>query len=675
MVSVSDLPDIDDPGSVRAVGEDIKDIGHSTLAIVINAEDSWTAIKDAYHDPQEHTVHNGMDKPRIAAEELKEESDSLGDVLQNYASELEDFHRRKDQLAGEIEAALAELDAAKAMPETVTEDDPANPDETREVPNKEREQAISAAEEKLARLAVEVANLKRDVENADSNTASAFVRGSIGQHSLLKFSEGLLNGRFAQGVVDGLLPLLGLLAMGSLSAFPPLALARNTSMAFSQALTLREFFKSGGLENSLRSFTELTADYAASPRGHSSIERHGKAWLQGEIIEVMNDPAYSLGNATTYLLPGWAGVLGKTAKGANATGKVLERGARSASRGTAAGAAGAGVHGALSDKQRSAHGGLTEENVSATEFFDGQGRQELIDQAHAQGDSERAAYLAGLNPDQIGDEYRAMAYGGGDTDVYRGFNNPFAISPHEEWNGVVDYQVNTGEYTGETDFPEELPDRVERARGEAPDPKTTVVDYVNDGVREVRVEIGQNTTIYRIKSHYIEVESQVGEKFTKVPRDDQNAAKAHMSNVGKTPGDHAGHLQAHMFGPNSGIGNFRPQDGNLNSGAYKNGEELVMKGVEGHDSVGYTETDVYLTPTGRPSEYDFDIELRDRASDASWLDADLDFKNNANQEFYPDPKKYSEEWDQPDLTAGNFGNVKQEGMENGPVKVSNPPRP
>lgn len=675
MVSVSDLPDIDDPSSVRAVGEDIKNVGHSTLAIVINAEDSWAQIRGSYHDPQEHKVYDGMNTPRVAAESLKEKSETLGDTLQDYADELEDFHRRKDQLASEIEAALAELDAAKAMPETVTEDDPANPGETREVPNKERESAIDAAESKLAKLEVDVAMLRMDVENADSNTASAFAHGSIGVHSVLNFNDGLLNGRFALGVLDGIRPLLGLVAMGSLSSLPPLALIRNTSMAFSQALTLREFFKSGGLENSLRSFTELTADYAASPPGHSSIERHGKAWLKGEFIEVMNDPAYSLGNASTYLLPGWAGVLGKTAKGANATGKVLKRGARSASRRTAAGAAGAGVHGALSDKQRSAHGGLTEENISATEFFDGQGRQELIDQAHAQGDSERAAYLAGLNPDQIGDEYRAMAYGGGDTDVYRGFSNPFAFSPYQEWNGVVDYQVNTGEYTGETSFPEELPDRVERARGEAPDPKTTVVDYVNDDVREVRVEIGQNTTIYRVRSHYIEVESQVSEKFTKVERLDQRAGRKHIANFGKTPGDDAGHLQPHALSPNSGPGNFRPQNGDLNRGPYRNGEETVMKGVEDHDSVGYTETDVYLTPTGRPSEYDFDIELRDRSSDASWLEADLDFKNNGNQEFYPDPKKYSEEWDQPDLTARNLGNVKQEGMENGPVKVSNPPRP
>lgn len=683
MISVADLPEIDEPQPVAQVAEDLKTLGKNALTIVINSDAVWQRMREYYHDKNQDKVYEGLRKPRAIAEALNEKCTQIHGVLKSYAERLEDLQRRKEKLKAEIEAAIAELRKAEDLEKYIERPDPDNPDETIREENEERQRAIDKAEETLSRLAGEVETLRNDVMREDRSTASTIRAYSSGSHMLEQASDSLTPLNLLTGLADSLGPLIrqALLFNPNPAVSIPAWLKWGDDFLFDSAELAFGLKETNGGDLA-RVLTEAINEHRTH-RTNSSITRHTLAWAEGKATDFQYNPGYEIGygagEVSTFLIPGGVGAAAKGLKGMAVFEKAAVSASRRAVRHASAETVVSGYGGAISEGMAPEHAPAPI-SVSAVEFYDGQGRQELINAANTNGDVERANELARMSVDEITLEYGAMKFdGGGDPrSAYSsatGYSNPFGELPKELWTGDVAHNVNTGAYAGETDFPQELPDRIDRARGEAPEPKTTVTDYVNDGVREVRVEVGQNTTIYRYTPYYVETESQLNEKFTAVDRKDGPAARSRMHDLGRVDGDQAGHLQAHMFSPNTGTGNYLPQNGDLNMGAYKNMEEIQMKAIQGNDSTVSNTTSAYLTPSGRPSEYDVDFDVFDRDTGKQWLEGDFDFKNEAGQKFYPDPAKYSQPSEQPNLTAKNMGNVKSEGMANGPIRISNPQMP
>ncbi|MDU4924108.1 hypothetical protein [Dermabacter sp.] len=335
MISVADLPDIDNPESVRQLGSDIKFIGSRAADLMGSAVEIWSGLHITYSAPEASKLHRAMQQPSEIASELQKSTSEAQKNLDDYADKLHGFEKRKESLKGEILAALADLSYAQSLPETVTKTDADG--ETQEEPNAEREAKIAEAERELDRLAREVERLRDDLKTADSDLASRFFSAAQGD---LNFATALLalaspeaREAFARGVVDWTKDLLGLMQIfnGPFSGLGLPGIALNVGL---------NAWKN---QDQIRDANRSLHDYInASPEKQKYMReqqlRSAMAWGRSKYIDFLYDPGHSLGYlAPDVLLSVATGGSGGAARaaGAGTARGMAEAGARAGTRDTA----------------------------------------------------------------------------------------------------------------------------------------------------------------------------------------------------------------------------------------------------------------------------------------------------------------------------------------------------
>ena len=332
-------------------------------------------------------------------------------------------------------------------------------------------------------------------------------------------------------------------------------------------------------------------------------------------------------------------------------------------------------------------------NVSADEFYKTTAREELIERARLQGDMDRVAELEKLDADKIRAEYQQVKFdeyaekriaSGEELD----FENNLKHEPEDEWRGTkIDYSVNEGAYVKDNNslLPETLPEKIEWKKGEAPEPQIRVVDYVNENMREVTVQIGRNKVVYRHYPDYIESEAVIFDKFTTVDRVDRHQANKALMDAGaftmdpetgeklKIPGtnmpvDENGHLLAHMFAPNLGSGNYMAQHHTVNKQTIYNIETIIEDAVQNENSYAHYSTRATLDSTGRrPTAYHATVDIYDRETGRQWMRVDGAVHNDEHNFFHRNPKKTQVETYGRDLTAGALSGIKEDSLGSGSV--------
>lgn len=332
-------------------------------------------------------------------------------------------------------------------------------------------------------------------------------------------------------------------------------------------------------------------------------------------------------------------------------------------------------------------------NVSADEFYETTAREELIERTRLQGDMDRVAELEKLDADKIRAEYQQVKFdeyaekriaSGEEFD----FENNLKHKPEDEWRGTkIDYSVNEGAYVKDNSslLPETLPEKIEWKKGEAPEPQIRVVDYVNENMREVTVQIGRNKVVYRHYPDYIESEAVIFDKFTTVDRVDRHQANKALMDAGaftmdpetgeklkipgtKMPVDENGHLLAHMFAPNLGSGNYMAQHHTVNKQTIYNIETIIEDSVQNENSYAHYSTRATLDSTGRrPTAYHATVDLYDRETGRQWMRVDGAVHNDEHNFFHRNPKKTQVETYGRDLTAGALSGIKEDSLGSGSV--------
>lgn len=332
-------------------------------------------------------------------------------------------------------------------------------------------------------------------------------------------------------------------------------------------------------------------------------------------------------------------------------------------------------------------------NVSADEFYKTTAREELIERARLQGDMDRVAELEKLDADKIRAEYQQVKFdeyaekriaSGEELD----FENNLKHEPEDEWRGTkIDYSVNEGAYVKDNNslLPETLPEKIEWKKGEAPEPQIRVVDYVNENMREVTVQIGRNKVVYRHYPDYIESEAVIFDKFTTVDRVDRHQANKALMDAGaftmdpetgeklkipgtKMPVDENGHLLAHMFAPNLGSGNYMAQHHTVNKQTIYNIETIIEDAVQNENSYAHYSTRATLDSTGRrPTAYHATVDIYDRETGRQWMRVDGAVHNDEHNFFHRNPKKTQVETYGRDLTAGALSGIKEDSLGSGSV--------
>lgn len=332
MISVADLPDIDNPESVRQLGSDINFIGSRAADLMGSAVEIWSGLHNTYSAPEASKLHRAMQQPDEIASELQKSTSEAQKNLDDYADKLHDFEKRKESLKGEILAALADLSYAQSLPETVTKTDADG--ETHEEPNAEREAKIAEAEQELDRLAREVERLRDDLKAADSDLASRFFSAAQGN---LNFATALLalaspeaREAFARGVVDWTKDLLGLMQIfnGPFSGLGLPGIALNVG--------LNAWKNQDQILDANRSLQDYLS---ASPEKQNYMReqqlRSAMAWGRSKYIDFLYDPGHSLGYlAPDVLLSVATGGSGGAARaaGAGTARGMAEAGARAGTR-------------------------------------------------------------------------------------------------------------------------------------------------------------------------------------------------------------------------------------------------------------------------------------------------------------------------------------------------------
>ncbi|ANP26642.1 hypothetical protein DAD186_00830 [Dermabacter vaginalis] len=333
-------------------------------------------------------------------------------------------------------------------------------------------------------------------------------------------------------------------------------------------------------------------------------------------------------------------------------------------------------------------------NVSADEFYEKTGRETLIEDARAKGDLDRVAELEKLDANDIRAEYHQLKF---DEYVERqrmsgeefDFENNLKKRPEDEWRGAnIEYSVNEGSYVKDNNslLPESLPDKVERKKGEAPKPQISVVDYVNENMREVTVQVGRNKIAYRQYPNYIESEAVIFDKFTTVKRVDGTQANKALLEAGSfqmdpddptkklmqtnrpdMPVDEKGHLIAHMFAPNLGSGNYLAQHNVVNHETIYNMEMIQSDAIMKQDSFTHFSTRATLDSNGRPTAYHAIADIYDRETGKQWLRIDGAVHNDKHDYFHREPKKTQVNTYGRDFSAKALSEVKANALDSGSV--------
>ncbi len=331
-------------------------------------------------------------------------------------------------------------------------------------------------------------------------------------------------------------------------------------------------------------------------------------------------------------------------------------------------------------------------SVSADEFYEKSARETLIEDARAKGDLDRVAELEKLDIDDVRAEYHQLKF---DEYVERhtisgeefDFENNLKDRPEDKWRGTdIEYSVNEGAYVKDNSslLPESLPDKVEWKKGEAPKPQIRVVDYVNENMREVTVQIGRNKVIYRQYPDYVESEAIIFDKFTAVERLDGREANKALLEAGsfqmdpdtgkklKIPGtnmpiDENGHLLAHMFAPNLGSGNYLAQHHMVNKQTIYNMEMIQSDAIMNEDSFTHYSTRATLGSNGRPTAYHAIADIYDRETGKQWMRIDGSVHNDEHDFFHRDPKKSKVDTYGRDFSAKALSEVKANALDSGSV--------
>lgn len=333
-------------------------------------------------------------------------------------------------------------------------------------------------------------------------------------------------------------------------------------------------------------------------------------------------------------------------------------------------------------------------SISADEFYEKSAREALIEDARAKGDLDRVAALEKVDIEDVRAEYHQLKF---DEYVERqaipgeefDFENNLKDRPEEKWRGTdIQYSVNEGAYVKDNGslLPESLPDKIEWKKGEAPKPQIRVVDYVNENMREVTVQIGRNKVVYRQYPDYIESEAVIFDKFTTVKRADGTQANKALLDAGSfqmdpedpskklmrtddpdMPVDEKGHLLAHMFAPNLGSGNYLAQHHMVNKQTIYNMEMIQSDAIMNEDSFTHFSTRATLDSNGRPTAYHAVADIYDRETGKQWMRIDGSVHNDEHDFFHRDPKKSKVDTYGRDFSAKALSEVKAKALDSGSV--------
>lgn len=315
-------------------------------------------------------------------------------------------------------------------------------------------------------------------------------------------------------------------------------------------------------------------------------------------------------------------------------------------------------------------------SMPANEFYASRARASMIEDATLHGDYDRVEYLQKLDDSAIKAEHQQFSF---DKYVERHtvdgsefeFKNNLERDPLKQWRDAnLTHEINEGGYKPKSNelLPEGgLPEKIDRPRGYAPDPKVHVADYVNENLREVTVEVGQNKVVHRIYPDYMETEAIVLEKFTAVKRLDGPAAREWIKEIGKLTNDEAGHMMAHMYAPNSGIGNYLPQFTDVNKKTIYGIETSQMDAIMKEDTFTHFSTRATLDPTGRPESYHAIADFYDRETGNQWLRIDGAMPNGEHPIFDRNPAKSELPMKHIDLRDKNLSEVKRNALDSGSV--------
>lgn len=191
------------------------------------------------------------------------------------------------------------------------------------------------------------------------------------------------------------------------------------------------------------------------------------------------------------------------------------------------------------------------------------------------------------------------------------------------------------------------------------------MDYVNENVREVTIEIGQNKIVHRQYADYVETEAFIAEKFTTVTRTDNTTAREMLEKVNMLTNDEAGHLVAHMFSPNVGIDNYLSQYTDVNKKTIYAIETAQMDAIVKHDSFTHFTTRATLDSTGRPINYQAVADIFDRETGKHWLRFDGTMPNGEHRIFDRNPAKSEALPNSLDTTAKKLGGLKADALQRG----------
>ena len=102
MLSSSDLPVLDVPERVEALGEDLAQAGRDLSGTADDVHADWAALAGQYVAPEQELVLTAMDTPRQVAGEFLTKMGTASSALSTYAAELRTLRERKRDLQADI---------------------------------------------------------------------------------------------------------------------------------------------------------------------------------------------------------------------------------------------------------------------------------------------------------------------------------------------------------------------------------------------------------------------------------------------------------------------------------------------------------------------------------------------------------------------------------------------
>ena len=343
MVSKSDLPELDDPGTVSQLGAKFTAIGMLNKSIIDEAKYGWTDIATSYEAPESGKVERAFHTPSEAADELERRTKKVGDALDSYSNTLSDLHTEKAQIEADIDAANAKYAEAQAMPETVEEPDPDNPGETIEKDNEERKQALAEANKMIAAAEAAVQAFKFKVQQEDRALANSIAAETINPNTGEAAWSNFAGGSFFKGLFDAIIGMPRIivgtvrlnvsdvwnhrhdlkdfffgpdgarhrqfwLQMGTLLAPPGMggalgAIGTTGAAAPAIAKGAQDGSLKQGAFTAVKWVDENMKDAVLGPAAPSAYI-HGEAWLRKWGTETAHDPAYTIGGLAPTVVTG-----------------------------------------------------------------------------------------------------------------------------------------------------------------------------------------------------------------------------------------------------------------------------------------------------------------------------------------------------------------------------------